>query len=643
MPLQKLTFKPGVNRENTRYTNEGGWFDMSCVRFRSGTPERIGGWTRLTSAVFLGVARMLHNWTTIAGENLLAVGTNLKFYVERGAVLSDITPIREAFTGLTNPFTTGAAGSSTVTVTIVNHGAITGDFVTFSGSAAVDGILAATLNAEFQVTYVSSSVFTITATPCTAGGVTGGGAAVAAAFQVTTGPETAVVGTGYGVGGYGVDGYGDAASGAGIVTSGLRQWSSENFGQDLVISIRGGGLYYWTTTGVAIGVALATRAVDISTIAGASDTPLYADNVLVTDDVHVVVFGTNSVLDTTYDPMLVRWCAQGNPANWTPAATNTAGEQRLTVGSGLYAVKRMRQENLIWTDAALVSMQFVGPPVVFSFTTLATNVSIASANAVGVAGNAAYWMGKDKFFVYNGQVQTLPCDVRKYVFGDLNISQLGQVYAGESNEFNEITWFYCSAASEVPDRYVTFNYVENLWTFGEMTRTAWLDSPLRPKPIATGIDGRLYYHEDGLDDNSTSPAQGVVSFLESADFDLGEGDRFASVQRIIPDVDFTGSTAATPAVTLTLKGRDVPGSQFLQAVEAPVTQGALGTVSPVFTAQATPMATVQAASVTFTPFTDQKWIRIRARQLSFRVDCSALGVSWQLGTPRLDIRQDGRR
>jgi hypothetical protein len=341
--------------------------------------------------------------------------------------------------------------------------------------------------------------------------------------------------------------------------------------------------------------------------------------------------------------MLVRWCAQGNPANWTPAATNTAGDQRLTIGSYIYAVEKMRQENLIWTDAALISMQFVGPPVVFSFTTLATNISIASVNAVGVAGNVAYWMGKDKFFVYNGQVQTLPCDVRKYVFGNLNYSQIGQVYAGTNNAFNEITWFYCSAAASTPDRYVTFNYVENLWTFGAMARSAWLDSPLRATPMAAGLDGRLYYHENGFDDGSTSPAQGVVSFLESADFDIGDGEKFSFVQRLIPDIDFDGSTAMTPSVALTLKGRDTPGSQFLQAVALPVTQGALTAVSPILPNQTIPMSTVQAASATFTPFTEQCWMRIRERQLSFRIDCSQVGVSWQLGTPRIDIRSDGRR
>jgi len=621
MPLQKLKFLPGVNRESTRYTSEGRWWDMSCVRFRSGTPEKLGGWVRLTQQLFLGVARLLHNWVTIGSENLLAIGTNLKFYIERGTALYDITPLRATFTGLVNPFTTGTAGSSIVTVTIVNHGAITGDFVTFSGASTVDGILAATLNAEFQVTVLTTSTFTITATPCTAGGVTGGGT-VAAAFQVNTGTSEAIVGVGYGVGGYGLGGYGLAASGSGLVTSGVRQWVADNFGQDLVLAIRDGGLYYWSTTGVAITTALATRAVPISSLVGASDAPTVADNLLVTDDEHVIVFGTNARGTATEDPLLVRWCAQGNPLVWTPLVTNTAGDQRLTAGSYIYAVKKMRQENLIWTDSALISMQFVGPPVVFSFTTLATTTSIASVNAVAVANNVAYWMGKDKFFVYNGQVQTLPCDVRKYVFQNLNTSQLAQVYAGANNAYNEVTWFYPSAASLVPDRYVTYNYVENLWTFGAMTRTTWLDTPLRPNIVATGNDGRLYYHEVGCDDNSTAPAQAIVSFLESADFDIGDGETFSFIERIIPDIAFDGSTAATPEVTLTLEARNTPGGNFLQTDA---------------------IATRQTATVPFSIFTEQAWTRIRGRQISFRIDGTQLGLAWQLGTPRISIREDGRR
>ena len=620
MPLQKIILKPGANRENTRYTNEGTWWDMNMVRFRSGTAEKIGGWIQLGVSTYLGVARFLHNWVTIGGENLLAVGTNLKMYIERGQGFYDITPIRYTVV-LANPFTTGTAGSNIVTGTIPAHGAITGDFVTFSGSAAVDGILAATLNAEFQITVSSVNIFTFVATACSAGAITGGGAAVTAAFQPNTGLAVAVSGVGYGAGAWGAYGWGMAATGTGATSQSLRRWVGGNFGQDFVYSIKDGGIFYWSANG-AIGTVLATRGVALSAVAGASDAPTLADNILITDDQHVVVFGTNAIGTSTEDPLLVRWCAQGNPVNWTPAITNTAGDYRLTAGSYVYAVTKMRQENLIFTDTAVVSMQFVGPPVVFSFTTLADQVSIASPTAVAVASNVAYWMGKDKFYVYNGQVQTLICDVRKYVFGGMNLTQLGQVYAGTNVQFNEVTWFYCSTDSLVPDLYVTYNYIEKIWTFGSMTRTAWLDSPLRSTPIGAGNDNKLYYHENGFDDGSTTPVTAISAFLESADFDIGDGENYSFVERIIPDLDFDGSTAAVPAVTLTLKARSSPGTNFGQTQASTVSQ---------------------TATVPFGQFTEQCWVRVRGRQMVFRIDSTATGVTWQLGTPRLGIREDGRR
>lgn len=622
MPIQKLTFKPGVNRENTRYTDEGQWYDMDKVRFRSGTPEKIGGWIPLGSNTFLGSARFLHNWVTLAGENLLGVGTNLKMYIERSQTYYDITPIRYTTGALTNPFTTGAAGSSIVTVTVASHGAITNDFVTFSGAAAVDGILAATLNAEFQITVLTANTFTITATPCTAGSVTGGGAAVVAAFQVNTGSDISIIGLGYGVGAYGVDAYGLAASTSpGIVTTGLRQWRGDNFGQDLIFNIRNGGIYYWSAL-IGAPASLAVRGTALSAQAGASDAPTIAAGVFVTDDVHTVVYGANTISTAVQDPLLVRWSDQGNPVNWTPAATNTAGDQRITSGSYIMTAAKMRQENLIWTDTALISMQFMGPPIVFSFTTMANNISIASPTAVGVANNVAYWMGRDKFYVYNGQVQTLNCDVRKYIFNDMNRTQIGQVFTGTNAAFNEITWYYCSSASDTVDKYVTYNYVENLWTFGTMTRTAWSDSPLRDTPIGAGYDGKLYYHENGFDDGSTAPYSAMTAFIESADFDIGDGEEFSFVSRIIPDVDFDNSTAATPAVTLTLKARNTPGSNFIQTDAQSV---------------------AQTATVPFQQFTEYCYVRIRGRQLAFRIESDAVGVTWQLGTPRLEIRGDGRR
>ena len=622
MPLQKLVFTPGVNRENTRYSNEGRWYSMDKVRFRSGTPEKIGGWTPYTSNVFLGTARLLHNWVTLAGENLLAVGTHLKMYIERGGLFWDITPIRSTTGALNNPFTTGAAGSSVVTVTIAAHGAITGDFVTFSGAVAVDGISAATLNAGFQVTVLTSNTFTITATPCTAGGVTGGGAAVVAAFQANTGADIAIVGLGYGVGGYGVDGYGSAAtSGAGVVTTGLRQWHADNFGQDLVMCIRNAGVYYWSAA-IGAPASLAVRATALSVQVGASDAPTIASQVFVTDDEHVVACGANTRGSAVQDPLLVRWCAQGNSVNWTPAVTNTAGDQRLTAGSYIVAAAKMRQENLIWTDTAIVSMQFVEPPVVFSFTPLASNISIVSPKAVAVANNVAYWMGNGKFYKYDGHVQTMVCDVRKYVFSDINYTQIGQTFTGTNPAFNEVTWYYCAAASDTVTNYVTYNYVENLWTFGTLARSAWVESGLKDHPVAAGLDNKLYYHENGFDDGSTAPYSAISAYLESADFDIGDGQNFSFVSKIIPDVDFDGSTAATPSVTLTLKSRSTPGANFTQT---------------------NAQTAVQTATSPFLQFTEYCYTRIRGRQMSFRIESNDVGVTWQLGTPRIEIREDGSR
>lgn len=621
MPLQKLTFRPGVSKENTRYTQEGAWWDMDKVRFRSGTPEKIGGWVPFGPGVFKGTARLLHNWVTLASENLLAVGTHLKMYIERGQAYFDITPIRSTTGALNNPFTTGAAGSSIVTVTIAGHGAITGDFVTFSGAATVDGILAATLNAEFQVTVLTANTFTITATPCTAGGVTGGGAAVVAAFQINTGLDVSVIGVGYGVGAYGVDGYGLAATTGVGVTAGLRLWVADNFGQDLVMCVRNAGVYYWSAA-IGAPASLAVRATTLASQAGASDAPTIASGVFVTNDVHVVAVGANTRGTAVQDPLLVRWSMQGNAVYWTPAVTNDAGDQRLTAGSYIVAYKKMRQENLIWTDAALISMQYVGPPIVFSFTTLASNVSIVSPRAVAVANNVAYWMGNGKFYMYDGQVQTLQCDLRKFIFTNINVSQYGQIFTGTSAAFNEVTWYYCAAGSSTITNYVTYNYLERIWTYGTLARTAWSDSPLQSYPVAAAYDNKLYFHENGFDDGSTAPYSAINAYLESADFDIGDGQNFSFVDKILPDVDFDGSTAATPSVTLTLKSRSTPGANFTQTNAQSV---------------------VQTATVPFLQFSEYSYVRIRGRQLSFRIESNSVGVTWQLGTPRLSIREDGQR
>ena len=629
MSLQKLTFKPGVNRENTRYTNEGQWWDMDKIRFRSGTPEKIGGWTPLSSTTFIGTARLMHNWVTIAGENLMAVGTNLKMYLERSGIYWDITPVRLQSGAGTNPATVAnpiatTSGSATIRITYAGHTALTGDYVTISGATGFNGISSASLNREFVVTVISTSIFDVTTDTVASGSGAGGGiaGAVVLAFQVNTGSSLSIIGLGYGVGAYGVDPYGSPSSTSpGRITTGLRQWVGDNFGQDFIFNIRDGGVYYWSAQAGA-PASLAVRGTALSAQAGASYTPTIASLVFVTDDQHVVACGANALGSLTQDPLLVRWCDQGNPINWAPSIATTAGDNRLTNGSYIIASEKMRQENLLWTDTALVSMQFVGPPVVFSFTTIATNISIVSPTAVGVAANTAYWMGRDKFYVYNGQVQTLPCDVRKYVFGSINRTQMGQVFTGTNAQFNEITWYYPSAASDSPDRYVTYNYLENIWTFGTMSRSAWSDSPLRDSPMAAGLDGKLYYHEHGMDDGSTTPASALPAYLESSDFDIGDGDNFSFVSRIIPDVDFDGSTATVPAVTLTLKARESAGGDFGQTYASGVAQTAV---------------------VPFQQFTEYCYVRLRGRQMVFRIESTALGVTWQLGTPRLDLREDGSR
>ena len=619
MPLQKLIFKPGVNRENTRYTNEGAWWDMDKIRFRSGTPEKIGGWVQNGTGTFRGTARHLHSWITLGGLNLLSVGSELKMYLELYGGTFDITPIRATIAAVNNPFLTGAAGSAIVTVHIVAHGAIIGDFVTFAGATTTDGILDTTLNAEFQVlTYVDADHFTITATACSAGATNGGGAGVTGAFQPTTGLPVSISGTGFGVSPWGFGGWGAAYTSTALSHGGIKYWLGDNWGEDFVYAIRDGALYYWS----AVTQGINSRGVLLSGITGATDVPAIVDNVLVTLDEHVVAVGCSPLGVAAEDPLLVRWCDQGNALNWTPGITSTAGDARLTAGSYTYAVKRMRQENLIWTDTALVSMQFVGPPVIFSFTTLAENTSIASINSVGVANNVAYWMGNGKFYVYDGAVKTLPCSVRKYVFGDFNLQQGGQVTCGVNHSFNEVTWFYCSALSLTVDQYVTYNYLEDLWTFGHMTRSAWIDSSLRPYPMAAGLDGYLYQHEYGVDDGSVQPYAAIPAYLESGDFDIGDGQNFSFVERVIPDVDFSGSTSLTPSVTITLQARNGPGDNFTQT---------------------SAVSAAQTSTVPFGQFTEQAWTRIRGRQMIYRIESTAAGVTWQQGTPRLGIREDGQR
>ena len=495
MPLQKILFKPGVNREQTRYSTEGGWYESDKVRFRQGLPEKIGGWQRISSATFQGVCRSLWNWVTLGSVNLLGMGTNLKFYLEEGAAYNDITPLR-ATVALTDPFAT-VSGSPIVTVTDAAGGYLDGDFVTFSGATAVGGL---TIDGEFQITYVTGITYTITAASNATSTATGGGS-VSAAYQINVGAAYAIPMTGWGAGTWG-----GGVWGTGLVSAeSIRLWSQQNFGEDLIFGPRNGPIYYWDATG-----GVTTRGVLLSSLGGASDVPTQQSLLLVSDiNRFVFCFGANDVGTATVDPMLVRWSDQENAVNWTPAATNQAGSLRLSRGTEIIAASQARQEVLVWTNSSLYSLQYVGAPAVWSAQLVGENISVASQNCVAYANGVAYWMGKDKFYKYDGRTQPLRCDLRRFIFTDFNTEQYDQVFAGTNESFHEIWWFYCSSNVTDIDRYVVYNYVEDAWYYGTMARTAWLDSGLRDNPLAATYSYNLVNHEQGNDDNETATTQPI--------------------------------------------------------------------------------------------------------------------------------------
>lgn len=646
MPLQKLLLRPGANRESTSLSNEGTWFEMDKVRFRSGYPEKLGGWTTdsgvpLTGLMpptgsYWGVARSLWNWVTLAGYNLLGVGTNLKYYIQSsvGGTFYDITPIRDTNTVAANAFTT-VNGSTTVTVNDASHGATTGDFVTISGVAgAVNGIPASALNQEFRITVINTATYTITVSaPATSSGTTG---SATFAYQLSVGPEIFTVSTGWGAGGWGgvtgsltPTGWGQsAANGFG---NQIRLWSQDNYGQDLVLNPRGGGIYLWK---VNANPPVYDRAVLLSPTSPApyttdADCPTVANAVAVSDSSRfVIAFGCNDYGSAVQDPLLVRWSDQEAYATWTPAITNQAGSYRLSIGSSIVAHLQARQEILVWTEAALFSMQYLGPPYVWGFQVLGDNISIAGPNAAATAANITYWMGLDKFYMYSGRVETLACPLRQYIFGNINLQQQYQFFAGTNEGFNEVWWFYCSANSTVIDRYVIYNHLERIWSYGNLERTAWLDTALREHPTAAGYGGQIIYHEDGVDDGTTSPASPISSYIQSADANIGDGHNYGFVWRMIPDITFDGSTVDKPSVTMTLKPRQNPGSNYSAAASPTVasTQDYSGQ-----------------RNYTVQQFTEIVYVRVRGRQMAFRISSEDLGVQWQLGVPSLDIRSDGRR
>lgn len=695
MPLQKILLKPGVNRENTRYTNEGGWFESDKIRFRQGTPEKIGGWTQYAGGLFTGVCRSLWNWITLAGQNLVGVGTNLRFYIEQGGSFYDITPVRETAV-LTNPFAT-IDTSTTVTVTDAAHGCNTGDTVIFSGGTAVGGI---TISGEYVVSVTGVNAYTITAASPATSTTTGGGT-VTAQYLVHVGPPYQIPQVGWGAGAWGIGtwGVGDTSN-----TASLQIWNQYNFGQNLLFGPRGGGIYYWdaaigispiqititiaspgvvtiptgfsflngtvlqlTTsgalpTGLSVGTVyfvvnstgttfnLATSAGGTPIVTSGSQsgnqfvsprginsaaigdayTPVIQNYIIVSDASRfVIVFGTNdpdAEDPNAIDPMLIRWSQQEDPFVWQPLATNQAGSARLSHGSKIITAIQTRQEIVVFTDQSLYSLQYLGPPFVWGTQLLGDNISVMGPNAATLASGIVYWMGRDKFYIYDGRVQTLNCDLRKYIFQDINAGQNEQICCGTNEGFNEVWWFYCSLNSTEINKYVVYNYVENVWYYGSMARTAWLDSGLSDYPIAATYGYRLVQHEDGTDDNESGTPVAFESFISSAEFDIGDGHNYAFVWRVLPDLTFAGSSAgASPEMTMTLypmqnsgSGTGVPAAAAidkLTGVQYLITEG----------------------------FTGQIYTRLRGRQMILKVSSSTLGTAWQLGAPRIDIRQDGRR
>jgi hypothetical protein len=713
MPLQTLQLRPGINREGTTLANEGGWYECDKIRFRSGYPQKLGGWNPISSYTYEGVARALINWVTLRGYNLLGVGTNLKYYVESGGVYNNITPIRSTASLPNNPFATVNL-SKTVTVTAPAHGGITGDFVTFSGATAVGGL---TLNGEYQITYLTPNSYSIQSADDANATEPGGGNSVVAVYQINVGLATFSYLTGWGTGLWGgiVDGVQQTTLSlslnssntniAVVTTTGfsnstglilmdaelasytgntatvftgatrgsngtiatthtantvvynantftgwgqsvsntqgtqLRLWSQANFGEYLLINPRNGPMYLWIPSYTGAGVLTFGNPAEILSSGGSgayqtdADCPSVAAQIMVSDASRfVIAFGCNDYSQTIQDPMLIRWSDQESYSTWSPQVTNQAGSYRLSSGSTIVTAIQTSKEILVLTDAAIYSMQYLGPPYVWGFNILSNNMSIIGPNAIAAANNIVYWMGVDKFYVYTGRVETLPCSLRQYVFGDINLTQNYQVFSGSNEGYSEIWWYYCSANSTTVDRYVIFNYLDKVWYYGSLGRSAWLDSPLRTYPMGATYQQTIVNHEDGNDDvevnGTTLP---INSYIQSSDFDIGDGHNFGFVWRIIPDLTFDGSdnpAPAKPSAVFTVRPRQAPGAPY-------------GT-SNTPTVQSTQSYAAQ-RNYEVQEFTQIVYTRLRGRQMAFKISSNTLGTQWQLGVPRIDIRSDGRR
>jgi len=703
MPLTKLQFKPGINREVTSYTNEGGWFDMDKVRFRFGFPEKIGGWKRFTGVAFLGTCRALHSWKALDGTEFIGVGTHLKYYILEGQQYYDITPLRLTTSAGDATFLTGAdtlngaiAADSetitidsatgfpvsgrvkiddeiityasissvtlqgcargqngttaashadgaaiaccTITVTEAEHGALDNDFVTFTDAASLGGLItAAVLNQEYQVTTVVSansyqieartvsSIASITTTDgldptflfCNTSDSGTGGSSTVAAYQINTGLDTTISGNGWNAGTWGRGTWNSATD---LSASGqtLRLWSHDNFGEDLLINDRDGNIYYWNKTD-GTGV----RAQALSSLTNSDGAPTSGKIVLVSDvSRHVIVFGCDPENSTEQDPLLVRFGSQESLITWSAAATNTAGDLRIGSGSEIIAAIETKQQIIIFTDVSLHAMQFLGPPFTFGINMVSDNLTIMSPLSAINVEDTIFWMGQEEFYSYSGSVQRLACTVRDFIFSDFNFLQKEKVTAATNTAFGEVWWFYPSASSQENDKYVVFNYQQNVWYYGDMARTVWMDRGINADPIAAGTDHYLYSHESGFDDGSTEPVTAISAYIESSQIDMGDGDHFLFMTRMVPDVTFRNSTASSPAATMTLQARNYPGGLYLQTQAKAVTR---------------------TSTVPIEQWTNQVNVRLRGRAFSLKVASSDTGVGWRLGTPRVDIRPDGRR
>jgi uncharacterized protein YdeI (BOF family) len=620
MALTKLVFRPGINRETTAYANEGGWWDGNLVRFRAGKPESIGGWTRYTRAQLLGTARSLLTWVALDGTIYTGVGTNLKYYIVRGGNLNDITPIRATTTAGAVTFA-ATDGSAVIEVTDVDNGVFLNDFVTFSGAVSLGGnITADILNAEHQVTrVVDADTYEITVSVAANSSDSGdGGASVIGAYQINTGLNTSVYGTGWGAGAWSRGAW-NSGSPTTIPGSQLRVWSQDNYGEDLIICVQDGGIYYWDKSG-----GLTTRAVALEDLAGAQAAPTIAKTVIVSErDRHVIAFGCDpESTPGVQDPLTIRFSDQENAAEWRALPTTTAGELRIGTGSEILGAIQTKQQIVVFTDVSVHAMQYIGDPFTFGIQEVSSSISLTSPNAMVAVGDVVFWMGKNEFYSYDGAVVQIPCDVKEYVFSGMNIEQQLKVYAGHSSSFSEVWWFYPSSDSEENDSYVVYNYEQRVWYYGTLARTTWQDRNVLSFPIAASPDGYIYYQENGLNDGSVNPPVAIAPYIESSVIDMGDGDQFMFATRVIPDLTFRNSTNATPTATLTIKARNFPGGAYFASDSDPVTK---------------------TASLPVEQFTNELYVRLRGRSMSLRIESNQINTAWRLGDPRLDLRTDGRK